>query len=291
MLTLYQHLLALPAHDVRAVATHLALRQRTQRHKQAWVAAIEDAWQTSAYVQLWLARLSPQARAALQRLLQVEQMPAALFLAEYGEIRRAAQRQSWPIPPWQAPATPAEELYYLGLLCPANGQPLPKALYLTLPLDLRPLLNAALGPENQQAAASQPPIPDHTAAHTLCHDVGQLLIYLHQQALNPDHAPLIQHNRWLTAPQLRVLNQSLLEPQGDVLACIEAALAADPKPDLRIAYWAADDDHKLVRRITPYALETRAKILYLTAYCHLREQARVFRVDRIEACETVEGRQ
>ena len=81
----------------------------------------------------------------------------------------------------------------------------------------------------------------------------------------------------------------LVEPQGDVLACIEAALAADPQPDLRIAYWAADDDHKLLRRITPYGLETHAKTLYLTAYCHLREETRVFRVDRIESCERVSG--
>jgi len=86
---------------------------------------------------------------------------------------------------------------------------------------------------------------------------------------------------------LRLPAWRMVAQQGQVLAEIQAALATQPTPDLRIAYWAADDDHKTVRAITPYALETQRGVVYLTAYCHLRQQERTFRVDRIEACEVV----
>lgn len=79
---------------------------------------------------------------------------------------------------------------------------------------------------------------------------------------------------------LRLPAWHLLEQRSDVLPTLEAALA-QPQ-DLLISYWAGGRDEKTQRRITPYYLETQAGILYLTAYCHLRDDERVFRVDRIE---------
>lgn len=79
---------------------------------------------------------------------------------------------------------------------------------------------------------------------------------------------------------LRLPAWHLLEQRSDVLPTLEAALA-QPQ-DLLISYWAGGRDEKSRRRITPYYLETQAGILYLTAYCHLRDAERVFRVDRIE---------
>jgi hypothetical protein len=81
--------------------------------------------------------------------------------------------------------------------------------------------------------------------------------------------------------------QNFVQPPG-LIATLETALAAGQ--DLQITYWGAGRDQKTVRRVTPYWLETREGALYLIAYCHLREAERVFRVDRIEACQPVRAR-
>ncbi|MFN8493502.1 MAG: WYL domain-containing protein [Caldilineaceae bacterium] len=213
MPTLQQHLLALPAHDVRAIATRLAVRKRSHRNKQAWSLAIAQAWQAPTHAATWLIALSPQAQAALDRLLQGDELPAPLFLAEFGGIRRAAKRQAWPIPPWQAPATPAEELYYLGLLCPINGSSFVKASAWDLPSDLRPRLHAmrtaALPPKPTSIRTG----PDITITYALCHDVGQWLIYLHEQTLQTGQTPLRPPHRWLARRHLNHLNQRLWQAE------------------------------------------------------------------------------
>lgn len=51
---------------------------------------------------------------------------------------------------------------------------------------------------------------------------------------------------------------------------------------ITIRYWNAEQTTPTERRITPYYIETRRHVRYLHAYCHLRQEERVFRVDRIE---------
>ncbi|MCX7852027.1 MAG: WYL domain-containing protein [Caldilineales bacterium] len=68
----------------------------------------------------------------------------------------------------------------------------------------------------------------------------------------------------------------------DVLSTLEAALAA--KADVVITYAGAGREATLVRRVTPYWLEEHRGVYYLVAYCHLRHEERVFRVDRILKC-------
>jgi hypothetical protein len=70
------------------------------------------------------------------------------------------------------------------------------------------------------------------------------------------------------------------------MPAIETALA--DQHDLVLTYQGAVREQVTVRRVTPYWLEKRHKVLYLNAYCHLREAERVFRVDRIVECEIVE---
>jgi predicted DNA-binding transcriptional regulator YafY len=65
----------------------------------------------------------------------------------------------------------------------------------------------------------------------------------------------------------------------EVMPAIEAALAE--QHDLILTYWGAGREQATVRRVTPYWLERRNNTLYLIAYCHLREDERVFRVDRM----------
>lgn len=228
MLTLKQHLTALRAHDLRGIATRLAVRQRHQQGKDEWIAAIVQAWQILAHEQNWVAQLSAAAQAGLRHLCQVERIPAVLFLAEYGAVRPAIHRQGaihprGLVPPWQAPQTAAEELYYIGLLLPTAGQPLTKADYVTLPSDLRPLLCAAFTPEvipgrlNTALSSNR----GQTAAWLFCHDIGQLLIYLYQQTVRfgypSDRPTVLQHGRWLTPTHLRLLNQRLLVPAPEPL--------------------------------------------------------------------------
>lgn len=66
---------------------------------------------------------------------------------------------------------------------------------------------------------------------------------------------------------------------------LEAAVAE--RDDLVITYQGAVREQVTVRRVTPYWLETRHQVLYLNAYCHLRQAERIFRVDRIIKCQTV----
>ena len=68
-----------------------------------------------------------------------------------------------------------------------------------------------------------------------------------------------------------------------VVGMVETAVAEGH--DLVLTYQNRHEEGAIVRRVTPYWLETRHEVVYLQAYCHLREEERVFRVDRIEGCE------
>lgn len=68
-----------------------------------------------------------------------------------------------------------------------------------------------------------------------------------------------------------------------ILPRLERAIEAGQ--DLLLHYWGAAREQALHRRVTPYWLEKRKHTHYLIAYCHLFEAERVFRVDRILACE------
>lgn len=107
-----------------------------------------------------------------------------------------------------------------------------------------------------------------------------LLSPAQQSAAESSAQQLLDHLARALHGYLRLPAWHLLEQRSDVLPTLEAALA-QPQ-DLLISYWAGGRDEKTQRRITPYYLETQAGILYLTAYCHLRDDERVFRVDRIE---------
>ena len=72
-------------------------------------------------------------------------------------------------------------------------------------------------------------------------------------------------------------------PAGDVgslLPIIERAIAEE-RP-LEITYITAGRGERTHRVVEPYRIEWRRSVPYLIAYCHLREEERVFRVDRIE---------
>jgi hypothetical protein len=104
MPTLRECLTALPHRDVRGIATRLGLRRGGEDGKAAWIEDIARAWTAAdgpARIAAWL---SPAARAAAIRLAQGGEVPARLFFAEYGPVRRSGPGQSWRPPPWVAPS-------------------------------------------------------------------------------------------------------------------------------------------------------------------------------------------
>jgi len=61
--------------------------------------------------------------------------------------------------------------------------------------------------------------------------------------------------------------------------------ALDQGHDIEIRYWGPADGHVTNRMVTPYWIEERDQSRYLIGWCHLRQQERTFRLDRIEAVE------
>ena len=62
--------------------------------------------------------------------------------------------------------------------------------------------------------------------------------------------------------------------------------AIEDKESLMITYYSLSSDQENQRKIDPYCLEIRNGACYLIAYCHSREEVRIFRVDRIKEVDT-----
>lgn len=206
---------ACPWAELRAIATRLGLHGRTLRHKQDWADTVAAFWTTTAACRPILSQLSPPAQDALARLLTYSRTPAALFLAEFGTIRRA--RQAQPPLPWRHPVSPAEELFYVGLLHGDAATPVHRAAHFILPTALHPTLHQWLAerpPATHSARRFVPSSPDLTRDPTavLLHDLTHLLAYENARAAHrPDFA--LAHHCWLSRADLHALNQRLLKPE------------------------------------------------------------------------------
>jgi predicted DNA-binding transcriptional regulator YafY len=75
-------------------------------------------------------------------------------------------------------------------------------------------------------------------------------------------------------------------PVGPLLESLEAAIRE--RATVEIEYYTAGRAHRTTRRVDPLRLEWHGDVAYLIAYCHLRGDERVFRVDRIEWVENGE---
>jgi hypothetical protein len=72
-----------------------------------------------------------------------------------------------------------------------------------------------------------------------------------------------------------------MPPTAEPEPIIQRALADGH--DLEIRYWGPADGQITTRTVTPYWIEEHHQIRYLIGWCHLRQQERTFRLDRIEA--------
>ena len=83
-----------------------------------------------------------------------------------------------------------------------------------------------------------------------------------------------------------VQDYRLPSPTAPLLPELERAMAQGAT--IEIDYHTAGRGHLLSRRVDPLRLEWRGGVPYLVAFCHLRQENRTFRVDRIER---IEGRE
>ncbi len=77
-----------------------------------------------------------------------------------------------------------------------------------------------------------------------------------------------------------------LAAPGDALATVEEAL--NSRRRLRLRYYTAARDEVTERMVDPYGLVAALGRWYLVAWDHLREDERMFRVDRIQAAEVLD---
>jgi len=80
-----------------------------------------------------------------------------------------------------------------------------------------------------------------------------------------------------------VQDYRLPSPTAPLLLALERAMAQGST--IEIDYHTAGRRHLLSRRVDPLRLEWRGGVPYLVAFCHLRQEPRTFRVDRIERIE------
>ncbi len=76
--------------------------------------------------------------------------------------------------------------------------------------------------------------------------------------------------------------------RAEIVARLNQALSERRSVD--IAYQSLKSPERQVRRVDPYALWFKNNTLYLVAYCHRREQARIFAVDRISMIQATTER-
>lgn len=73
-----------------------------------------------------------------------------------------------------------------------------------------------------------------------------------------------------------------------VMPVIEQAI--EEERSLDVSYYSMSREEFSVRRIDPYGLKRVGDLHWLIAYCHLREDRRVFRVDRFKTATLSESR-
>lgn len=179
------------------MATRLSLRTPGSNKKAAWVEALHKFLLDPPTIPTLGPLLSLSAWHAIHRLLAAGELAAPLFFAEYGPIRRPGVNRVYDPAPWQSPQSVSEELYYAGLLHSTDGRAIDRCRTLTIPVDLRPLLQQQA---IQERISTSAPFP-------LLHDLAHCLLYLHGEA----DARLL-HGRWLAPNHLSRLNQRLILP-------------------------------------------------------------------------------
>jgi hypothetical protein len=167
--------------------------------KAALIDALVEALAEPAAVQLLLTGLSPSEQKVLQDLLLADgPLPRRHLTRQYGTLPPYRPwRSEAPARPWEAPVSPLERLWYLGLifLDPASDA-------LVIPAEIRSLL-----PPPTLPPPPQPGWPgDPTPVDAVCHDLASLLGLLQRNEMTP------LHHRWLPPRLLARWGQACVVP-------------------------------------------------------------------------------
>ncbi len=158
-----------------------------------------------ACVRRALATLPDDAREALQALLACDGvMPAHRFLAHFGPLPRFRPwRAGSPPAPWRHPTSPAERLWFLGLIFLPST---PEGRVVLIPEELRPFLADRLSPIANRQLQRTMCDTRCTIGHDPILDVAHLLAFLQGHDVRPFAG------RWLAPCHLRTLDIVLSHP-------------------------------------------------------------------------------
>jgi hypothetical protein len=135
-----------------------------------------------------LTRLSPQSREALEVIQAAGgRMRAPYFARRFGEVRPTGPGRLEREAPWKEPASPAEELWYAGLIFRAFSQDesVPGE-FVFVPDDLQPLLpQPRLEPPAFSVDIVAPPARQDSETTDLGYDLFSYLVYLQNHDVQP----------------------------------------------------------------------------------------------------------
>ncbi|MGD8791797.1 MAG: helicase-associated domain-containing protein [Anaerolineae bacterium] len=172
---------------LRALAENRGISLATNVHAEA-VDQMAQALLAPLSVRTALAHLSPPARQALETLLAAGgRLRAPQFARAFGQIRPIGPGRLAREAPWQEPASPAEELWYAGLLYRGffddKGGP---GEFVTVPDDLRPLLpHPKVEAPPFRVEVVPPPPAAGAPRRTLVDDLFAYLVYLQTHDVRP----------------------------------------------------------------------------------------------------------
>lgn len=183
----------------------------TAAHQRNAAEQLASALLAPNSVQETVTWLSPRQRTALDALIAAAgRLPAARFGRDHGAVRRMGPGRLEREKPWRDPQSPAEALYYAGLVVfgfdQVKGQIVEIAF---VPDDLLPLLPSVEADAGDLAvAAAPPPRVVRDAGRALAEDLTTLLAWVETDSPRP------QPDHTLRPQDLTCLNERLMRPQN-----------------------------------------------------------------------------
>ncbi len=186
MYTLHRFLIDYDMAMLRALAHKRGITLRSNRQAEAADQLATDL-QDPLSLRVALAQLSDEATEALNMLQAAGgRMRVPQFARRFGQVRPIGPGRLEREAPWKEPTSPAEELWYAGLIFRAfaqdQGGP---GEFFFVPEDLRPLLPQPSAEEPPFEVEIVPPPPSRDAEPGLVEDLFAYLLYVQTHDVRP----------------------------------------------------------------------------------------------------------
>ncbi|MGD2206461.1 MAG: hypothetical protein PVH17_06755, partial [Anaerolineae bacterium] len=172
---------------LRALAQNRGVSLTTNRQSEA-AEELAEALLNPMSVRAALARLSPEGREALDTLLAAGgRMRVPHFARRFGQVRPSGPGRLEREAPWQDPANPTEELFYLGFLFRAFAQDAGgPGEFFFVPDDLQPLLPTPQVEPPAFAVQTVPaPVLQNDGGEAFVEDLFAFLLYVQTHDVRP----------------------------------------------------------------------------------------------------------